>query len=175
MIHFGICVITGPNDISQYQLSWRKLLARSNTRCSNCMCWQQDHQLPDTPPACSGSWYEHKEGSSRQKPQWPACFAHIFEQICPAMGTDLPAELCSVTHAAVQPLCPLRCGVCLQDAADVEFAVHSLAPNEAANGVAVSHGPAVPVPAADNTSAAMLPGAEVTSGRFIRCDGWTTL
>eukprot|EP00891_Asterochloris_glomerata_P007595 jgi/Astpho2/7595/fgenesh1_pg.00115_%23_30_t len=50
-----------------------------------------------------------------------------------------------------------------QDAADVEFAVHSLAPNEAANGVAVSHGPAVPVPAADNTSAAMLPGAEVTS------------
>lgn len=57
----------------------------------------------------------------------------------------------------------------------MEFAVHSLAPNEAANGVAVSHGPAVPVPAADNTSAAVLPGAEVTSGRIIRCDGWTIL
>ena len=65
--------------------------------------------------------------------------------------------------------------MCLQDAADVEFAVHSLAPNEAANGMAVSHGPAVPVPAADNTSAAQLPGAEVTSGRFLTCKMRTQL
>ena len=81
---------------------------------------------------------------------------------------DLAAEVSSAIHVAVQALTMWY--ACLQDAADVEFAVHSLAPNEAANGVAVSHGPAVPVPAADNTSAAVLPGAEVTSGGFFRCN-----
>ena len=86
--------------------------------------------------------------------------------ISPALGMDVSAEGSSAVHAAMQAsLSPEVWCAWLQDAADVEFAVHSLAPNEAANGVAVSHGPAVPVPAADNTSAAVLPGAEVTSGR----------
>ena len=88
----------------------------------------------------------------------------------------MSAEENPLVHAAMPvPLSPEMCCMWLQDAADVEFAVHSLAPNEAANGVAVSHGPAVPVPAADNTSAAVLPGAEVTSGRFWNCKLRTAL